>query len=106
MQRPVGREPLNRYEFAAVGLRGQHQARRDQPPVDEHRAGAAVASAAAFLGAGVTERFANCLKHRPTGLDRDFLGLAIDAQVDDLLGHTSILSPVRRLAKPFAPLSL
>ena len=33
-------------------LRGQHQAGVDQPPVQQHGAGAALADAAAFLGAG------------------------------------------------------
>src|SRR5205823_8791922 len=47
----VDGEALDRRDGVAFGLGGEHQARVDGQAVDQDRAGAAVAVAAAFLGA-------------------------------------------------------
>ena len=49
---PCRRQPLDRRDRRALDLAHRHQARVDHRAVDQHRARAALALAAALLGAG------------------------------------------------------
>ena len=86
---------LHRMEPVALGktLDGQHlgavQAHRqrkagiDAPPVDQHRAGAALAAVAALLRSGQDKPLAQKVEQRhPRVLERDVLAVAIDRQAD------------------------
>ena len=59
---------------AAVRLDGEHEARVDAPPVDEHRARAALADEAALLGAGQPEVVAQDVEQRVVRRDLDARG--------------------------------
>src|SRR5258706_7056975 len=67
----VFRQPLDRGDLVAVGEHRRRQAGAHHLPVHQHRAGAADADAAAFLGAGEAEIVAQKIDHQPVG--RDFL---------------------------------
>ena len=49
------REPLDRRHLVPVGLRGEHEARADERPVEQHRARAALALLARVLRAREAE---------------------------------------------------
>ena len=75
---------------AAARLHGQHQAARDGLAVQVDGAGAAVAGAAAFLGAGEAQVLAQGIEQRDVGLDEHLDGLAVDGAAQDLLGHGAV----------------
>ena len=52
----------------ALGARGGRPAGEDALAVDQHRAGAALALAAAVLGAGQLQVFAQDVEQRPIGV--------------------------------------
>ncbi len=54
----------------AVGARDRRAAGEDALPVHQHRAGAALALAAAVLGAGQLQLFAQDVEQRPVGVGR------------------------------------
>ena len=60
----AGGQPLDGDDVAARRLQRQHQAGVDRRAVHQHRAGAAVAVAAALLGAGQAEPVAQQLEQR------------------------------------------
>ena len=55
VRRPVLRQALDGHDLVAVRLRGEHQARADERPVQEHRARAALALLARVLRPGQAE---------------------------------------------------
>ena len=62
--RPSASQPFDGDDLVAIRFRGQHQARVDRAAVQQHRAGAAFALAAAFLRAGETELIAQRFEQR------------------------------------------
>ena len=94
---------LNRVQAVALGdafnggdlgpfrLRSQHQAGADQAAIDDHRAGTAVASAAAFLGAEladlVAQRVEQGLLRRAEKIDL----IAVDGGADVHFAHGVVL---------------
>ena len=78
------REALDRQDRLALDLRQRHQAAVDDLTVDQHRAGAALALAAALLGAGQTEVLAQRVEQaaHARGVERDVL--AVDREA---VGH-------------------
>ena len=57
-------EALDRQHVGAVQADGQRQAGIDAPPVDQHRAGAALAAVAALLGSGQVKTLAQQVEQR------------------------------------------
>src|SRR5439155_16401013 len=57
-------QALDRLDRLALGLGAEHQARADEPPVDDDAAGAAIARAAAFLAAGEMQVVAQHVEQR------------------------------------------
>jgi hypothetical protein len=78
MQLVAMRHALNGLDLAAFGFRAQHQAGTHQPVVEDDAAGAAVAGAAAFLGAGETQPVAQHVQQRLVGLAQILDGIAVD----------------------------
>ena len=75
-------EPLDRRHVVAVGLRGEHEARTDERPVEQHRARSALALLARVLRAGVAQLLAQRVEER-LALPAVRLGLdAVDPQLD------------------------
>ena len=64
MQPVAVRDALDRQDLGAVVADRERQAGIDPPPVDEHRAGAALAAVAALLGAGQIEPLAQQVEQR------------------------------------------
>ena len=92
-----GATPLDRLEFPALGLDGQHQATVDRPTVEDHGAGPTVAVGTPFLGADqvqiVAEHFQQCLPRCRQELHR----VSVDrGGYDALFGHRfwSVMSNV------------
>jgi hypothetical protein len=65
-------------DLAAFDLGAEHQARTDKPAVDGDTTGAAVAGAAAFLGAGETETVAQNVEQRFIGFADEIDLVAVD----------------------------
>ena len=63
-------EPLDGGDAVALVHHRQRQAGVDPPPVDDHRAGAALAVVAALLGAGEMQMLAQRVEQRGAGIDR------------------------------------
>ena len=76
------RQPLDGGDAGALGLGGQHQAGVHQPAVEDDAAGAAIAGAAAFLGAGEPELVAQHVEQRLLRLAQELDGLAVDGGGD------------------------
>src|SRR5581483_6084134 len=89
----VAREPLDRHDVVPVGLRREHEARADEPAVEEHRAGAALALLAGVLRAGEAEVLAQREEQALALPDVALDLLAVDAQADP---HAVSLSIARR----------
>ena len=64
MQLVALRHALDREDIRAVVADRQRQARIDPPPVDQHRAGAALSAVAALLGAGQIKPLAQQIEQR------------------------------------------
>ena len=63
---------------AALGLGAEHQAGTDETTVQRHRTGAAIAGAAAFLGAGEAEPAAQCVEQRLVRRAEKLARIAVD----------------------------
>ena len=89
VQRVAGGEALDGGDFGAVEGDGEGQAGVDPPVVDQHRAGAALAAVAAFLGAGQGHALAQEVEQgHPRVVERYRPCLAVDGQADGV-GHAS-----------------
>ena len=83
------REPLDRGDVVAVGLRREHEARADEHAVEQHRARPALALLAGVLRPREAELLAQCKEQR-LPLPAVGLGLdAVDAQLDPQLPASS-----------------
>ncbi len=78
MQRLAHGHALDRLDRLAFGLDSQHQAGAHQAPVDDDAAGAAVAGAATFLGAGEPQLVAQCLQQGLARFAKKFDLVAVD----------------------------
>ena len=90
-------QTLDRGDLGAVGLDGEDGARLDAPPVDEHRAGAALAGVAADVCAGQVELLAQEVHEEQARLHLRLAHLAVDRHRD--LGHVSLA--IRVLCRAF-----
>ena len=86
VQLAVRREPLDRHDLAAVGLRAVHEARADELAVEQHRAGAALALLAGVLRAGQAESLAQHEEQALGAVDVGLAPLAVDRQLDPQRG--------------------
>src|SRR6185295_14142546 len=86
-------------------LHRQHQAARHDLPVHVDGAGAAVAGAAAFLGAGEAHVLAQGVEEGHVGLDEHLDRLAVHGAAQDLSGHWS-LPPDQAFARSRAVVSV
>ena len=80
MEIAVRREPLDRRDLAAVGLEREQRAALHGPPVDEHRACAALARVAADMRARQPEPVAQGMDEQRTAFDLERALLAVDRQ--------------------------
>jgi hypothetical protein len=70
-------------DLGAVEAGGERKARIDAPPVDEHRAGAALAAVAPLLGTRQEKPLTQEVEQRYTRIvERDVMLLAIDGEAD------------------------
>src|SRR5262249_5810071 len=95
----VGAEALDRLNRGAVGLDRQHHAALQKRPVDDHRAGAAVAGIAADVRAGEVKVVAEKVDEQAPGLDLSLVGRAVHLDADrrlcDRVAHWATSSAVR-----------
>jgi len=70
VQFAVRRQSFDGRDLGAVLHDGEGQAGNDAPPIDEHRAGAALAVVATLLGSGEIEIFAECVEQGGPGPER------------------------------------
>jgi hypothetical protein len=78
MQMAVVGKPFDRLDAAPFRFNGKDQATIHRPAVEEHRAGAAVAVVATFLGAGERERIAQHFQQALPRLAEKLRLLAVD----------------------------
>jgi hypothetical protein len=76
------RQPLDRRDLPALQGGGEGQARQDAPPVNEHRAGPALALVAPLLRAGQLEPFAQGVEQHHARIDFEGLRRAVDLHYD------------------------
>src|SRR5690606_1931567 len=91
---------LDGLELAAVHLRTEHETGADQPAIEFDAAGAAVARAAAFLGAGQAQAVAQHVKQRLIRFAHILNSIAVDRRSD--VNATHYLPPARSIAMPAA----
>ena len=80
MEPAVGDQPFDGRDVAAGALDAEHQAREHRLPVEQHRAGAALAELAAVLGAAQVQILTQHLEERLVRRERDLGRLAVDGQ--------------------------
>src|ERR1051325_4882990 len=90
MQRAVFGEPFDRFDLLAIAGDRERQARAHEPAVHRHAARAADADAAAFLGAGEADVFADRVQQKAVRLDLDIAALAVDDQCDGALHYSDL----------------
>src|SRR5262245_11475476 len=83
---PLGKT-LDGLDLAILGLDPEHQAGAYQPAIENDAAGAAVAGAAALLGAGQAEPVAQAVEQHLVGLADEVEPVAIDGGRDMNAGH-------------------
>jgi hypothetical protein len=76
------RQPLDRRDLPALQGGGEGQARQDAPPVNEHRAGPALALVAPLLRAGQLEPFAQGVEQHDARIDVQGCRRAVDLEYD------------------------
>ncbi|VXC67062.1 hypothetical protein SPHINGO8AM_180051 [Sphingomonas sp. 8AM] len=74
-------QPLDRHDLVVLVHHRQRQAGIDPPPVHQHRARAALAVVATFLGAGQPQMFAAQVEQRGPDIHLRLVRLAIDREV-------------------------
>src|SRR5207247_8359009 len=82
VQPPVLREPFHGDDVVAVRLRGEDEARADEPAVEEHRARAALALLARVLRARQAEPLAEREEQALALPDLRLVRLAVDPEPD------------------------
>src|SRR4051812_39875546 len=88
MERAAGGKPLDRGDLGAVLHDDERQARYHPAPVDEHRAGAALAVIAALLGAGQVEPIPQGIEQGRPGRDLEQPFAAVDDEpYRNFVGH-------------------
>src|SRR5438067_9957627 len=95
MQPPVLSEALHRHHFVSLRLHGEDEARTDEPPVEEHRAGTALALLAGILGARKPEPLAQCEQETLSFPDIRLARLAVDVERNPHARHRSRARLVR-----------
>jgi hypothetical protein len=80
-------EALDGLDLAILGLDPKHQAGTNQPAVENDAAGAAIAGAAALLGAGQAETVTQTIEQRLVRLADIVEAVAIDGGRDMNCGH-------------------
>src|SRR5207248_3169046 len=98
MQRLTLGDALDRQDRAALGLDAEHQAGTHDIAVDDDRAGAAIARAAAFLAARQVQFVAQAVEQCLLRLAEEFHRLAIDDAGYVMLAH-SLVSQIRLQAR-------
>jgi hypothetical protein len=89
VQLPVPREPLDRDDVVAVGLRGENETRADELAVEQHRARAALALLARVLRARQAEPLAQREEQALALPELGLTLLAVDRQLDPHARHLS-----------------
>ena len=79
---PIVRQPLDRRDLGSVGLDGKNQAGVDGAPVEDDRAGAALADEAALLRAGQPQVVAQHVEQGVVDGDLDGAPVPVDRQLD------------------------
>ena len=95
VQLPVLAQPLHGHDLVPLGLRGEDEARAHELPVEEHRAGAALALLARVLRAGQAQLLAQREEEALAGPDVGLARLAVDGQLDL---HVSTRSSARAVS--------
>ena len=86
------RHAFDRFDRAALDLGRHDETRIDEPAVEQHVAGAAVAVVATFLGTGEAQIVAERLEQALARLAEEFGFLAVDvASHVKFLGHGGVL---------------
>ena len=95
MEHAVARQSFDGGDLAALRHNGERHARERAPPVEVHRAGAAFAPIATFLGAGQADPLAQRVEqcHARVEARQPVLG-AVDAQ-DQIDGCSGLLHDCR-----------
>ena len=75
-------QPFHGRHLVPIGLRAEDEARADEPAVEEHRAGAALALLAGVLRARQPEPFAQDEQQALARPDLGLLALTVDGQLD------------------------
>ncbi len=78
----VGSQALHRGDLAPIGGGGQHQAAAYGFPIDDHRAGSAVAVLTPQVGAGQPQMLPEQVGEERAGLDFGSMGPAVHGQID------------------------
>ena len=89
MQGPSLRQPLDRDDFASVGLYREHQTRLHESSVHEHRTGAALAHHTAHMGAGQPDVVPQKVHQERSRLHVALAGFPVDGQRDRMLHHNT-----------------
>src|SRR5437016_756901 len=83
MQRSIaGCEALDRADGAALRRRREHEAGDHPPPIEQNRAGAALAVVAALLGAGQPEVLAQRIEQCGARIERHAMLTAVDRECE------------------------
>ncbi len=95
MQLAILRHAFDRFDLAAVGFGRQHKAGADQPAVNHHAAGAAIAGRAAFLGAGQHQFVTQHVEQASAAVRPEhFVFIAIHGEFDVIFLAHAFASPV------------
>ena len=95
VQRLTFREALHRRHIGVADERGEGEASEDRNPIDEDRAGAALAELAAMFGPREAKLLAQNLEQRVVRIRRDGAWLAVHVKSEELLAHAAS-APIRR----------
>src|SRR5262245_13964412 len=90
MERAVSTQPLDGPDRTTASLHGQHETARDRLAVEMDGAGAAIAGAAAFLGADQPQVFAQRVQQRVVRPDEHLDGFVVDGAAQNLFHHVAI----------------
>ena len=99
MQRAVRRQALDGGDLGAVLHDRERQAGIDPPPVDQHRAGAALAVIAALLGAGQVEMVAQRVEQRRPRRDLSCVSTPLTISDSGILSGAGMTFVIGRAAR-------
>jgi hypothetical protein len=83
MKAALARQPFDRLDPASVSLDAEHEARTHRLVVEEHGAGPADAVLAPEMRTLEAEPVADHVRERPSWLDRERDGVAVDLEAND-----------------------